>query len=127
LSASFTPGPWRWELDREETVTSLRAGDLEVCNFGAYYGYESSAGDVPNEADKRLIVKAPEMYDALKASWELLEELRTNLCERLGCQRFADTRRDLIETAIQISNIVYSIEGEVTVSFGDHPQDIGAD
>ena len=63
---SFTPGPW----SSDESGWIYAPGEAEVC---VYAGCSSHAAYWPNEADRRLALAAPEMFEALR-----------NICDLAG-------------------------------------------
>lgn len=68
--AKYTPGPWRWELPRDEWDDQLErligADGTEVCNFGNSETYYPITGDAPAAADRALIETAPDMAALLE-------------------------------------------------------------
>ena len=63
-----TPGPWYWcDEEGETALPYLTSQTGIICKFGNFAEYYPQCGDVPNEADARLIAAAPELLEALEA------------------------------------------------------------
>lgn len=65
-----TPGPWRWveNVDDDADLGAIvGANGKHVCGFGTYWSeYEETSGDVPSDADKALMLAAPDLLAALE-------------------------------------------------------------
>src|SRR5712691_4282174 len=59
---SPTPGPWRWSKDKDYYPSTDLLGP-ETCVLQIYESH--SGGDMPSEADARLIAAAPDLLAAL--------------------------------------------------------------
>ena len=69
--SNFTPGPW--EVEKNGYHWTVRA-PLEICgHMGTFELCRLSSGNDPKqEADARLIVASPEMYELLRETWDTL-------------------------------------------------------
>lgn len=62
-----TPGPWYWcDGEDKKDLPYLTSESGKICEFGNWEAYYPHCGELPNEADARLIAAAPEMYEALR-------------------------------------------------------------
>lgn len=94
MTSKHTPGPWTWGKRRlaESPVGTLygQSGSV-VCDFGDDTEFYPSAGELPSEADARLIAAAPDLLEALWAALGAANGLRLSS---------ADFPRPQIEAAI---------------------------
>ena len=114
--AKHTPGPWFWALDRQDQRTSLMrsgSGDYVVCPQADVENYGLSVNpwnDVSDE-DARLIAAAPDLLEALRSAWALMENGRDgpdpygSVCGLLPaggveCENKAEEVRDILRAAI---------------------------
>lgn len=78
MNTNFTPGPWKVESDpcAYDTLTTVTGGGSDrvlnltrelIVEVGGYAGYETA------EANAALIAAAPEMYDEIETTIELLQ------------------------------------------------------
>ena len=78
---NHTPGPWTWICTREGDDKSLNSnvGSIigstmsTVCDFGTDEEYYPTEGTPPNKADLALILAAPALFAACKATLEARE------------------------------------------------------
>lgn len=67
-----TPGPWEWkDGEYDDDLMFLASASGTICTFGNCDYYER-CGELPNEADCRLIAAAPELLEALKRCLEIM-------------------------------------------------------
>lgn len=62
--AQHTPGPWYWGKDPKGRFSEpyLLAGDgTVICHFGDDEEYYPTEGDIPSEANARVIAAAPDL------------------------------------------------------------------
>jgi hypothetical protein len=69
---SHTPGPWTWRVGAPGQDCGAPVGtivgrdDALVCDFGDATQFYPDEGMPPNDADRALIVAAPDLLAALK-------------------------------------------------------------
>lgn len=62
-----TPAPWYWcDGEEEKDLPYLTSNAGKICEFGNWEAYYPQCGELPNEADRRLIAAAPELLEALE-------------------------------------------------------------
>lgn len=70
--STHSPGPWKWEQAPSEEWGDEPQGRIVdadgklVCDFGDGRQYYPTEGTPPDGMNRRLILAAPEMFDALK-------------------------------------------------------------
>ena len=67
-NAKHTPRPWHWDAgDPYLRMGGIMGPDGEwVCHFGDYETYYPTAGDPPSDADRALMLAAPDLLSALR-------------------------------------------------------------
>lgn len=62
-----TPAPWYWcDGEEEKDLPYLTSNAGKICEFGNWEAYYPQCGELPNEADRRLIAAAPELLEVLE-------------------------------------------------------------
>jgi len=100
--AKHTPGPWSWAEDRfHDGYSGIVGPDGQEVLFPnhANDGDEGAAWfeDFPSDADRNLIIAAPDMYDALKDLLTVFDRCEAGLPPSRALRAFV---RDIAEKAL---------------------------
>lgn len=94
--SQHTPGPWEWVGTAEGwyKVGGVEAADgSTVMHFGDDEAYYPTEGQPPGNADRHLILAAPDLLAACERMLaDLKERQETKMCSRASWEQEADLR-----------------------------------